>query len=535
MAIDWNVKNANSRDVERQHLNKILADIRSTVDSLQKKTNAPQSDVHSVVGSMVEGNTERGINVSYNAAKKVLDFVITDFTISLTGDVSGTASVNSLGNVSIDTTIDGSFGIDEAPEDGLPYWRINGDWGYVGVALESLANMSGTGFTVIRSNDNWITREFEVVAGELVVTNADGNDGNPIFGLADVVDSNTGTLQGITVDGKGRVTGTTDGTITGTANQIDVANGNAAAGPPTISLSNLADSGVGTFKLITRDAKGRLEGTADGDTDDVPEGTTNLYFTDERAQDSVGNILTDSADIDFTYTDTTPSVSAVLTPAIHASLGLADTAVQSVVAGTNITVDNTDPQNPIVSATGGGSGTVTSVAVADAAGITWAGSPITTSGTFTPTLSANLQAWHGLATSSKLDSSAVSAYMLTVLDDADASAARNTLEAMPNRLVVSGTNVDYTYVAADANVARGKTTSTARVYTVDASVLTVGAYYYAANYASAGNVSVAAAVGTTIRLTGTATTGTRTVGPFGMARIWIRSATEAWVDGPGVT
>lgn len=46
-------------------------------------------------------------------------------------------------------------------------------------------------------------------------------------------------------------------------------------------------------------------------------------------------------------------------------------------------------------------GTVTSVAVANATGITWTGSPITTSGTLTPTLSANLQAWSGLATSSK--------------------------------------------------------------------------------------------------------------------------------------
>lgn len=40
--------------------------------------------------------------------------------------------------------------------------------------------------------------------------------------------------------------------------------------------------------------------------------------------------------------------------------------VNSVVAGTNITVDNTDPTNPIVSSTGGGgSGTVTSVTSAD--------------------------------------------------------------------------------------------------------------------------------------------------------------------------
>lgn len=39
-------------------------------------------------------------------------------------------------------------------------------------------------------------------------------------------------------------------------------------------------------------------------------------------------------------------------------LTLEGTGVQSVVAGTNVTVDNTDPQNPIVSATGGGGGSI---------------------------------------------------------------------------------------------------------------------------------------------------------------------------------
>ncbi|GAA5075465.1 hypothetical protein [Lysobacter panacisoli] len=53
-----------------------------------------------------------------------------------------------------------------------------------------------------------------------------------------------------------------------------------------------------------------------------------------------------------------------------------------------------------------GAGTVNSVAVANATGITWAGGPITESGTLTPTLSANLQAWHGLATSAKQDADA---------------------------------------------------------------------------------------------------------------------------------
>lgn len=52
------------------------------------------------------------------------------------------------------------------------------------------------------------------------------------------------------------------------------------------------------------------------------------------------------------------------------------------------------------------SGTVTSVQIANATGISFSGGPITTNGTFTPALSANLQAWSGLATSAKQNQSA---------------------------------------------------------------------------------------------------------------------------------
>jgi hypothetical protein len=50
------------------------------------------------------------------------------------------------------------------------------------------------------------------------------------------------------------------------------------------------------------------------DTGDITEGSK-LFFTDERAQDAVGTILTDTASIDFTYSDATPSITAVVLPA----------------------------------------------------------------------------------------------------------------------------------------------------------------------------------------------------------------------------
>lgn len=80
-----------------------------------------------------------------------------------------------------------------------------------------------------------VSGSITVNGGEL--TKTVGADGVTTFGLADVSDSGAGTLLAITRDGKGRVTGTKAATITGTAQQIDVANGNAAAGLPTLSLA----------------------------------------------------------------------------------------------------------------------------------------------------------------------------------------------------------------------------------------------------------------------------------------------------------
>src|SRR5574337_249891 len=94
-------------------------------------------------------------------------------------------------------------------------------------------------------------------------------------------DSGTGTLKGITLDAWGRVTGTTDATITGTAGRVTVTNGDAAAGAPTIDLATVADAGDGSLLKFVRDAWGRVTGTSTPTTTDLSEGE-NLYFTAAR-------------------------------------------------------------------------------------------------------------------------------------------------------------------------------------------------------------------------------------------------------------
>jgi len=89
------------------------------------------------------------------------------------------------------------------------------------------------------------------------------------------------------------------------AGETTVSNGDGDGGDPAVGLADVTPGAVATLVAATFDAKGRRD--------------------NERAADQ--------GDID-------------------SALGYP--AVESVVAGTNVTVDSTDPRNPIVSATGGG-------------------------------------------------------------------------------------------------------------------------------------------------------------------------------------
>jgi hypothetical protein len=55
----------------------------------------------------------------------------------------------------------------------------------------------------------------------------------------------------------------------------------------SISLEDVEQEPGGTLQTITIDGKGRVVESSPADTDDLPEGSTNLYFTDARAQAAV--------------------------------------------------------------------------------------------------------------------------------------------------------------------------------------------------------------------------------------------------------
>jgi hypothetical protein len=116
-----------------------------------------------------------------------------------------------------------------------------------------------------------------------------------------------------------------------------------------INDTGIADGEVAVFNLTNKDIRTSdktIVTTLGADDTTLPTSkavadaiSASGGYTDENAQDAVGNILTDSSEIDFTYNDTTPSITASiktgsideakLDTSVNASLDLADSAIQS--------------------------------------------------------------------------------------------------------------------------------------------------------------------------------------------------------------
>lgn len=122
----------------------------------------------------------------------------------------------------------------------------------------------------------------EILANSANVTLAYVGGASITADLTNLANSNTGTLQAITRDAKGRITGTRNATITGTADRVNVAHGDASDGLPTIDLAEVTQTTGGLLQLTEFDAWGRLSKQGAATTSNLAEGS-NLYYTDARA------------------------------------------------------------------------------------------------------------------------------------------------------------------------------------------------------------------------------------------------------------
>jgi hypothetical protein len=214
--------------------------------------------VADTIGAMVTSNTENGISVTYQDDDNTLDFDVADFSITLSGDVSGTATVTNLANVDITTAVaDDSHnhttstltGIQEFVED-TASTMITGAT-HSGISVSYTDNSTGAGTLAFTNTDKGSSQEiFKTIA-------VSGQD-------SVVADSNTDTLTiagstGLTVTTNAStdtITFTNSGvtSIAGTTNEIEVSAGTGSGpytGAITIGLPN--DVTIGGTLTVTGD------------------------------------------------------------------------------------------------------------------------------------------------------------------------------------------------------------------------------------------------------------------------------------------
>jgi hypothetical protein len=137
--------------------------------------------VQDIVGGMIDSNTESGISVTYDDTNGKLDFNVADPTITLSGDVTGSATMTNLGDVTITTTV--------APNSVALGTDTTGDY---------VQNIQGT-------------------ANEVTVSPTSGEGSTVTIGLPDDVS----ITNNLTVGGNLNVTGTINSVNTTQVNIVD--------------------------------------------------------------------------------------------------------------------------------------------------------------------------------------------------------------------------------------------------------------------------------------------------------------------------
>jgi len=95
----------NARLIFNETTDNWQAGISGSLFDIARYDSRLNTQIQDITGAMVTGNTENGIAVTYDATGKKLNFDVNDFTITLTGDATGSATITNLANASLAVTV----------------------------------------------------------------------------------------------------------------------------------------------------------------------------------------------------------------------------------------------------------------------------------------------------------------------------------------------------------------------------------------------------------------------------------------------
>lgn len=187
----------NEVDANFTNLNTEISTIEGDITTLQTDLNAAEgaitnlqnaaldsSEVADIVGTMVAGNTESGISVIYDNSDNTLDFNVNDFTLTIDGDASGSATITDLANTTLTldiTTIAGNLSISgnlsAANFDSTSDVALKENLNVIESPLEKIAQLNGYTFNWKENKQEAVgivAQEVEKVFPQIVRTGSDG-------------------------------------------------------------------------------------------------------------------------------------------------------------------------------------------------------------------------------------------------------------------------------------------------------------------------------------------------------------------------
>ena len=205
-------------------------------------------------------------------------------------------------------------------------------------ALLSLVN-SSTGFQVKTSSTALTSRSIAVSGAGLSIADGSGVSGDPTVSLSgQVLNFANASFNGLVVLSTGG--GITSAVITGTANQIDVANGTGVSGNPTVSISNNpVVPGTGGM-ILPVGTTGQRGSSTDGN---LRYNSTTASF-EGYANGAWGSIVSGSGvnSISFGSTGLTPSTTTTGNVTVAGTLAVLSggTGVTTSTGTTNVVLSN---------------------------------------------------------------------------------------------------------------------------------------------------------------------------------------------------
>ena len=247
-----------------------------------------QEEIEDIVGAMFSGNTESGLSVVYQDSDGTMDLDVDDFSITLTGDVTGAGTVTNLGNVSFATTIAANSVALGTDTSGNYVGTL-----VAGTALTSTGATSGEGIAHTINLDNTAVTADTYGSASAIPSFTVDAQGRLTAAQEIAVDTYSGFEFGTASNDKGHVAETENVFIT-------------AAG--ALNASHTESSGTHTLALSIDDATTTAKGVASFNTTDFSVTSGAVSLVHEHIEDIVGGMLSGGGATSVSYNDATGSV-----------------------------------------------------------------------------------------------------------------------------------------------------------------------------------------------------------------------------------